>query len=81
MKTVTEYRHTLTALTRESSLIEIMEKIPDEVELSSLPKIYSDGFRVTISVASKDKNLSEKSFKMFIDALEHRKIPYSIGED
>jgi len=40
------YRHTLTALCKENELIEVMEKMPKEVEFSSLPKLYSDGWRV-----------------------------------
>ena len=76
-----EYRYTLTALTRESALIDIMEKMPEEVELSSLPKIYSDGARVTISVASNSRDLAKKSFEMFIEALEERGIFYSLGEE
>jgi molybdopterin-biosynthesis enzyme MoeA-like protein len=49
------YRYTLTALCKENVFIEVMEKMPQEVEFSSLPKLYSDGWRVSISVASTDE--------------------------
>ncbi len=76
-----EYRYTLTALTREGNLIDLMEKLPEGVELSSLPKLYSDGYRVTISLASEDKELANKTFEMFKRALDERKINYSLGEE
>jgi molybdopterin-biosynthesis enzyme MoeA-like protein len=79
-KSKKEYRYTLTALTRESTLIDVMKKIPEGVELSSLPKIYSDGVRVTISVSSENDNLAKEAFGMFINELENKNIPYSIGE-
>ena len=69
------YRHTLTALCKESVLIEVMEQMPKEVEFSSLPKQYSDGWRVAISVASDDKALAQKAFKMYTDVLERSKHP------
>ena len=70
-------RKTLTALTRESSLIDLMEKLPKEVELSSLPKLYSDGPRVSISLSGTDKEKVEEAYRMFTRALEERGIPYS----
>lgn len=75
------YRYTLTALTREGNLIDVMEKLPKEVELSSLPKLYLDGFRVTISIASEDEKLAKEAFEMFKNALEEKGIFYSLGED
>ncbi len=52
------YRHTLTAHCKESLLIEVMEKMPKEVEFSSLPKLHDEGWRVSISVASDDEALA-----------------------
>ena len=71
------YRHTLTAFCKENELIEVMEKMPKEVEFSSLPKLYSDGWRVSISVASHNKKLALVSFKMYIDTLDKKKIIYT----
>ena len=75
------YRHTLTALCKENELIEVMEKMPKEVEFSSLPKLYSDGWRVSISVASHDEVLAEKSFNMYIDLLKRKNIYYSLEDE
>ena len=75
------YRKTLTALTRESTLIDVMEQFPDNVELSSLPKLYSDGPRVTISLSSQDEAALEKTWKMLTETLEGRSIPYALGDE
>jgi len=56
------HRYTLTALCKENELIDVMKKMPDSVEFSSLPKLYSDGWRVSISVASHDKEEAKKAF-------------------
>jgi molybdopterin-biosynthesis enzyme MoeA-like protein len=75
------YRHTLTALCKESALIEVMEKMPREVEFSSLPKLYSDGWRVSISVASRDEKLAFEAFSMYLGLLEEKKIVYSLHDE
>ena len=75
------YRHTLTALCKENELIEVMEKMPKDVEFSSLPKLYSDGWRVSISVASYNEQLSFEAFQMYIEALEAKNIPYGLQDE
>ena len=75
------YRHTLTALCKESALIEVMEKMPKEVEFSSLPKLYSDGWRVSISVASRDEKLAFEAFNMYLNLLEEKKIVYGLHDE
>jgi len=75
------YRHTLTALCKENALIEVMEEMPKEVEFSSLPKLYSDGWRVTISVASYDEKLCLEAFQMYIKTLEAQNINYSLLDE
>jgi molybdopterin-biosynthesis enzyme MoeA-like protein len=75
------YRMTLTALCRETELIEVMNQMPKNVEFSSLPKLYNDGYRTTISVASHDKNLTEKSFVQFQRYLDAHDIPYSMIDE
>jgi molybdopterin-biosynthesis enzyme MoeA-like protein len=71
------HRMTLTALCRESELIEVMEHLPADIDFSSLPKQYSDGYRTVISVASHDKNLTQKAFVQFERYLDEHAIPYS----
>lgn len=74
------YRHTLTALCKENVFIEVMEKMPKEVEFSSLPKLYTDGWRVSISVASTDEKLALESFNLYTELLENKKIVYSLHD-
>ncbi|NPA27723.1 MAG: competence/damage-inducible protein A [Epsilonproteobacteria bacterium] len=75
------YRYSLSALTSEAELIDLMKSAPKGVEVSSLPKLYSDGPRVTISVASKNQKLAREEFQKYIDFLEKNNIPYGIGEE
>lgn len=71
------YRYTLTAHCKENEFIEIMEQMPKEVEFSSLPKLYSDGWRVSISVASENKKLAKESFAKYIELLKKKNIVYA----
>lgn len=75
------YRRTLTALCRESELIDVMKKMPSSVEMSSLPKIYSDGPRVTISVSSHKEQLTQENFKKFTDDLDKKNIKYALIDE
>jgi len=76
-----EYRYTLTAFCRESEFIELMKEAPEGVEVSSLPKIYSDGARATISVASFDDNRAKSEFQKYLDFLDSKNIQYGLGEE
>ena len=76
-----EYRYTLTALTSETEFIDLMNSASKDVEVSSLPRLYSDGPRVTISVASKDEDKAKREFERYINFLEKNNISYSIGEE
>ncbi len=76
-----QYRHTLTALCKENVFIEVMEKMPKEVEFSSLPKLYNDGWKVSISVASSDKQLASDAFDMYIQVLKEKNIIYSLVDE
>ncbi len=76
-----EYRFTLTALCRENEFIELMKNAPKEVDVSSLPKLYSDGPRATISVVSYNKQKAKDEFAKYIEFLEKNNITYGIGEE
>jgi len=76
-----EYRYTLTALCRENEFIELMQNAPKDVEVSSLPKLYSDGPRATISVASYNKQKAKEEFDKYIKLLEEKNISYGLGEE
>lgn len=74
------FRHTLTAHCKENVFIELMEKMPEGVEFSSLPKLYTDGWRVTISIASDNALLATESFDQYIQLLEEKKIVYGLND-
>lgn len=78
------YRHTLTASTKESALIDVMEQMPKEVEFSSLPKLRNEAnpasWEVSISVASYDKQAAFKAFKLFTDFLHLHAIAYTLED-
>ncbi len=76
-----EYRYTLTALCKESEFIELMQKAPKDVEVSSLPRLYSDGPRATISVASYSAKSAKVAFQKYLDYLERTGISYALGEE
>ncbi len=75
-----EYRYTLTALCKENNFIELMQSAPEGVEVSSLPAIYSDGWKTTISIASTIKSKAVKEFEKYKSYLEESGISYGIGE-
>jgi len=74
------FRFTLTAACKENLFIELMENAPREVEISSLPKLYDNGWHVTLSVASEDKTAAKSYFEKFITLLETKQIAYTLGE-
>ena len=76
-----QYRHTFTALCKENEFIEVMENMPKEVEFSSLPKLYSDGWKVTISVASSDETLSYEAFNKYLQVLKEKNIVYALVDE
>jgi hypothetical protein len=43
------------------------KKIPENIDLSSLPKIIGDKRKVVISLAGYDEDEVEKYFKLFVD--------------
>jgi len=77
------YRHTLRAECKESMLIEVMEKMPKEVEFSSLPKLHKKDktWTVSISVASTNQALSLEAFNMYTQSLKKQNIAYTLEDD
>ena len=76
-----EYRYTLIALCKESDFIDLMKTSSKDVEVSSLPKLYSNGARVTISVVSYDKKRAKKEFEKYTYFLDKKGISYNLGEE
>ncbi len=75
------HRMTLTALCRETELIAVMEEMPKGVEFSSLPRLYDDGYRTTISVAAPDPELVAQAFRQYQHYLDAHAIPYTLSDE
>ncbi len=67
---IEKYRLVMTINASENDLINTMQKIPENIELSSLPKIIGDKRKVVISLAGYDKDEVERYFKLFVDYCE-----------
>jgi molybdopterin-biosynthesis enzyme MoeA-like protein len=76
-----QYRHTFTALCKENVFIEVMKKMPNDIEFSSLPKLSNDGWKVTISIASDSKISAAEAFTMYIQILERNNIIYTLSDE
>ena len=71
---IKKYRKTVTILSSENDLIEVMKKIPAHLEFSSLPKIIGEQRKVVISVAGYNEDEVNLAFKLFLDfCLENKK--------
>jgi len=75
-----KFRLTLTANCGENDLIDIMKKISNRVDLSSLPKIINGKRSVVLSLSSSKKELVEKDFKMFTDFLEKKEVSFTLED-
>ena len=80
LKSKAKYRVTLTASCSENDLIDIMLKIPKDIDLSSLPKIIDNKRNVVISLASYDKNELDRNFEFFTKYLIDNKIEYLLDD-
>lgn len=77
---ITKYRESLTAYCGESDLIDIMKLVPDDIELSSLPKMVDDKRMVVISLSGKDREAVLKYIKKFVDFLENNRVKYLLED-
>jgi molybdopterin-biosynthesis enzyme MoeA-like protein len=73
-----KYRLTLLAQTSENTLIDIMNNIPKNMDLSSLPIIKDKNISVEISLSNTDNKKVEKYFLLFTNFLKDKKIPYKL---
>ncbi len=71
------HRMTLHADTSENSLIHVMQTLPPDVELSSLPMFVDGRPRVDISLSSEDAETTERWFRAFTDELDRLGIAYT----
>jgi molybdopterin-biosynthesis enzyme MoeA-like protein len=75
---VTKYRKTFYAYTSENTLITLMEELPKDIELSSLPIIGKDGPEVELSLNYHDEKRVIEEFSKFIDFLNSKNITFKI---
>jgi len=73
-------RFSLKALCSENDLIETMQLIPADIDISSLPQIYDNYRAVIISIASYDALEAKKYFDIFVDFVEKNNIEYSLTD-
>jgi len=75
-KAPTKYSSNFVVFISEAELIDVMETLPKEVDLSCLPQLL-DGIRTSeIYLSSEDENLLKKSDKMFKSFLKEKNIKY-----
>jgi len=73
-----KFRRTLLAKTSENTLISIMNSLPKEIELSSLPMFNNGVAMVELSLSGYDKKQLQKSFELFRLELNGKKIEYEL---
>ena len=74
----TKYRLTLLADTSEETLINVMKKVPQNIELSSLPMFIDAKPKVELSLNGKNKEQLNEYFELFKQELEKLKITYKL---
>ena len=73
-------RRTFTALTSENDLIEMMQRIRGEVELSSLPAFCGDRRIAVISLSARDPEKVETWYRKFLAYMKERGIEWVEGD-
>jgi molybdopterin-biosynthesis enzyme MoeA-like protein len=73
-----KYRCTLLADTSENTLIETMQKLPDSIELSSLPMFVDDKPKVELSLSGENKEELQEHFQNFQAVLQAKNINYKL---
>jgi molybdopterin-biosynthesis enzyme MoeA-like protein len=72
------FRKTLLAQTSENTLIDIMQKIPPNIELSSLPIFKNNKASVELSLSGTNQTNIKQYFLLFIEKLDKENIKYKI---
>jgi molybdopterin-biosynthesis enzyme MoeA-like protein len=74
------YRKTFTALVSENDLIEMMQRIPENIELSSLPAFCGDKRIAVISISGKEAAIIDEWYQKFIDFMKNNRIEWVEGD-
>ncbi|MFA6195212.1 MAG: molybdopterin-binding protein [Sulfurimonas sp.] len=77
-KSVEKFRYTLLAQTSENTLISLMQNIPSNIELSSLPMIKENKASVELSLSGFDELSLKQHFNLFCNELNDKNIPYTL---
>ncbi len=77
-KSQKKFRYTLFAQTSENTLITLMQKLPSDIELSSLPIFKDNKPMVELSLSGYDKELLGKHFQLFCQELQKLEISYRL---
>ena len=77
-KRVEKFRLTLLADTSEETLINIMQILPESIELSSLPIFINSQPKVELSLSSLDEKELINYFEMFKNELKKKEISYKL---
>jgi len=72
------FRYTLLAQTSENSLITLMHKLPDNIELSSLPILNNNAPSVELSLSSTNESELKLYFNLFVNELKNTNTKYSL---
>jgi len=75
---VKKYRQTLYAHTSEETLIDLMQKLPKEIDLSCLPMFIEGKPHVELSLSSIEKKKLQYYFTLFMDELHKKNIYFKI---
>jgi len=75
-----KYRLTLTAFCSENILVDTMNKIPQHIDMSSLPQINGEKRATVISIASYNNDDTTKYFNFFIEFLEQNNVKYALDD-
>jgi len=73
---VKKYRQTLYAHTSEETLINLMQKLPLEIDLSCLPMFVEGKPHVELSLSSTDEKIVKHWFSLFENELHKKNIIY-----
>ncbi|WP_457599346.1 competence/damage-inducible protein A [Hydrogenimonas sp.] len=74
------YRRTFTALTSENDLIEMMQQVPDTIDLSSLPAFCGSRRIAVISLGGKERVLVDEWYERFEEFMREKKIDWVEGD-
>ncbi|MGE4294429.1 MAG: competence/damage-inducible protein A [Campylobacterales bacterium] len=74
-----KFRLTLTAQTGEGDLVALMRRLPESIELSSLPETHGGRRRTVISLSGYDQKTVQQGFEFFQAGLKAQGVAYEIS--